>query len=244
MNLIPSTNIRTTDDGKLSVIDVIRELTGYKQDYAGQILRRIKSDSEAVRANLPEHKFDGERQRKTPVADRETVINIMQMLPGIAGDKFRKEVAKVVLQYLDADITLADDIIQRTNDPEKLNWIAQRAKGKAVRNKLTSTLAHHGVNKEGFRDCTNAIYKPLFGGTAAVVRQKVGVPEGANPREAMTTMQLSAVSLAEEGAGMIIEKQDRRGNWQCEQACLQSSSIIANAMKEIQKIANSSPTLH
>jgi hypothetical protein len=42
---------------------------------------------------------------------------------------------------------------------------------------------------------------------------------------------------------MIVEKQGRKGNWQCEQACIQSSSIIANAMRELNNVANSAPTL-
>jgi hypothetical protein len=239
MNLIPQTNIRTTEDAKLAVIDILIEVGGYTNKTASNALKRIASTSEAVSSKLMKHKFAGERQRFTPVADRETVINILQMLPGIAGDKFRAKSAKLVLRYLDADITLADEIIQRTENPEKLRWIAARAKGKEVRIKLTGTLARHGVNKEGFRDCTNAVYKPLFGGTASLVRKKLCVKEGANPRDAMDTFQLGAVMLAEEGADMIITKQQRHGNWQCEQACLEAGGIIANAIKQIKSIANS-----
>lgn len=241
-NLIPSANIRKTDDGMFSVIDVIKELTGKPAHYASKVMERIKIDSPDLSSNMTTSRF-GAAHRPTPVANRETLLQIMQMLPGLVGDKIRKESAKLVLRFINADITLADDIIQRTEDPEKLNWIAQRAKGKAARNKLTSTLARHGVNKDGFRDCTNGIYKPLFGGSAALVREKVGVKEGANPREAMTTLQLGAVMLAEEGAGMIIEKQSRLGNWQCEQACLQASSIIADAVKKLHLTANSAPVL-
>lgn len=236
-NLIPSTNIRKTEDDMFSVIDVVKELTGKTTQYASKVMERIKSDSPELSSNMTTIRF-GAAGRPTPIANRETLLQIMQMLPGLVGDKIRKESAKLVLRYIDADITLADEIIQRTEDPEKLNWIAARAKGKAIRNKLTGTLARHGVNKDGFRDCTNGIYKPLFGGGAPVVRKKLGLEEGANPREAMSTLQLGAVMLAEEGAEMIIEKQDRRGNWQCEQACIQSSSIIAGALKQLHEVAN------
>lgn len=238
---IDSLDIRKTDDGMFSVVDVIKELTGYSNKVASNVLKRIESGSEAVSSKMVKLKFPGERQRETPIANRETLLQIMQMLPGLVGDKIRKESAKIVLRYIDADITLADDIVQRTEDSEKLHWIAQRAKGKAVRNKFTSTLAQHGVNKEGFRDCTNAIYKPLFGGDAALVRQKVGVPEKANPRDAMTSMQLSAVMLSEEGASQVIEKQNRRGNIECKDACLQTSSIMANALMEMKKLADGPP---
>ncbi|NUM49126.1 MAG: hypothetical protein HUU38_30875, partial [Anaerolineales bacterium] len=75
-NLIPETNIRTTEDGKLSVIDVIQELTGRTGKRASEVLKRIELNSEAVSANLRKHKFEGERQRFTPVAGKETIINI------------------------------------------------------------------------------------------------------------------------------------------------------------------------
>lgn len=236
-NLIPNTNIRKTEGGMVSVVDVIKELTGKSGNTASKVVERIRSASPEISTKLSINTFG--KGRPTPVADRETIINIMQMLPGIAGDKFRKATAKLVLQYLNADIRLADDIIQRTNDPEKLAWIAARAKGKETRNKFTSTLAKHGVNREGFRDCTNAIYKPLFGGAASLVRKKVGVPDGENPRDAMNTLQLGAVMLAEQGAEQIIEKQNRRGNWECENACLSSSEIVKEAIIKINQLANS-----
>lgn len=76
--------------------------------------------------------------------------------------------------------------------------IATRLNAKATRVLFTSTLARHGVTSgEGFRLCTNAVYYPLFGGPAAVVRQKVGAKPKDNPREHMSQIQLRTVELSE-----------------------------------------------
>lgn len=237
-DLIPTGgNIRKTDDELFSVIDAIQNLTGRTGKRASDVLARIESTSPDVSANLRKHKFQGQGQRFTPVADKETLLKIFMLLPGLVGDKIRKESAVLVLRTIDADITLADEIIQRNNNQKDLEWVAVRTQGKVTRNKFTSSLARHGVNKDGYRDCTNAIYIPLWGGGAATVRAKVGVPEKANPRDRMNTFELNAVMLAESGAETIIEGQNRHGNTECENACFQSSSVIAEAVKKINAMA-------
>lgn len=234
---IDNTKIRMTDEGKLAVIDMISETTGYNNDYSGKILRRIKSDSEAVRTSLSEHKFPGERQRPTPVADRETVINILQLLPGIAGDKFRAAVAKLVLGFLDADINIAESIVQRNTNPKELQRLAIRAQGKATRNEYTSTLARHGVRGEGFSKCTDAINTPILGNKAAVVKKELNLPQTANLRDHLPTKSLVAIMFAEEGATGIIEAKQAFGNAECELLSGKAASIVANAMQQFQALA-------
>ena len=49
-------------------------------------------------------------------------------------------------------------------------WINERMKGVGIRKELTSTLGTHGVQGEGFRECTNASYTGLFGMNAPAIR--------------------------------------------------------------------------
>lgn len=247
-DLIPTGgNIRKTDDGMFSVIDIIREVTEQSSGGYKVVWQRIKKQHPELVTKCYFVGMKGvtgkESAKKTPVCSREVAVEIILLLPGMKAAKFRAATAKLVLQYLDADPSLVDSVIARTDDPAILNKIALRAKSKAVRNQFTHTLAAHGVNGNGYRDCTNAIYTPFWGGGAPVVRQKLGLPEGANTRDAMTPIQLTATMLAEEGAGTIIERQDRRGNEQCEDACLHSSNIIADAIKKINDIASEPRTI-
>jgi len=110
-------------------------------------------------------------------------------------------------------------------------WISTRLNGKAARLVFTHTLSSHGVKGVGFSDCTNAIYKPLWGGSAALVRVKKNLPEKSNTRENMTTTELLAVSLAEALASDNIKKHDIFGNTNCRNECFRTGSIIADAVK-------------
>lgn len=94
--------------------------------------------------------------------------------------------------------------------------IATRLNAKATRVLFTATLARHGVTSgEGFRLCTNAVYYPLFGGPAAVVRQKVGAGPKQNPRDFMSQIQLRTVELSEMLAVEAIEAVGAFGNEAC-----------------------------
>jgi len=93
--------------------------------------------------------------------------------------------------------------------------IATRLNAKATRVVFTAALARHGVTGEGFRLCTNAVYFPLFGGPAALVREKVGAGPKANPRDFMNMIQLRTVELSEMLATEAIETAGAFGNDAC-----------------------------
>lgn len=93
--------------------------------------------------------------------------------------------------------------------------IAARLNAKATRVIFTAALARHGVSGDGFRQCTNAVYFPLFGGPAAVVRQKVGVGPKQNPRDHMSQIQLRTVELSEMLATEAIETAGAFGTEAC-----------------------------
>lgn len=114
-------------------------------------------------------------------------------------------------------------------------WISQRLKSIDSRNGFTKTLYAHGVTGEGFRNCTNAIYEPLYGGTAAVVREKKGLAKGQSVRDSMSRVELAAVGLAEALASDEIEKKEIRGNGNCEVASRRASRSVANALIEHKK---------
>lgn len=107
-------------------------------------------------------------------------------------------------------------------------WIQERFEGKVVRNTFTSTLAKHGVKQDGFRQCTNAIYFPLFGGKTDVIRQKKNLPEKANIRDNLSRIELMSVKFAEELASENIKNNNLKGN----NECVKASLIASNAVKD------------
>lgn len=110
------------------------------------------------------------------------------------------------------------------------SWIAQRIISITTRKAFTFTLANSGVKKEGFRNCTNAIYAPLYGGTSAVVRMKKGLSKNQSIRDNMSMIELSAIMLSESLAAEQIEVGNLRGNAQCELACNRASRAVAHSI--------------
>lgn len=166
-----------------------------------------------------------------------------------------KQIALEYAQYLDSDLgVLVNEVffqrIEEEKNPDLIGqryinaykkkgkdnkWISERLKSIDSRNGFTKTLASHGVTGDGFRNCTNAIYEPLYGGTATVVREKKGLVKGQSVRDNMSRVELAAVGLAEALASDEIDRNDIRGNGNCERASRRASRSVANALIEHKK---------
>ncbi|MBW3128860.1 KilA-N domain-containing protein [Hymenobacter profundi] len=106
--------------------------------------------------------------------------------------------------------------------------IQARFMGKASRSRLVSVLSHHGVKTpNGFRLCTNATYKPLWGGEASHIRQRKQLSEKANTREHMSEKELVVLHLAEILAAESIEQKKVRGNKACALECARAAQSVA-----------------
>lgn len=171
------------------------------------------------------------------------------------GSHGHKQIALEYAQYLDQDLgVLVNEVfferVAEENNPELIGqrylkayqkkgkdskWIAQRLKSIDTRNAFTSTLAAHGVTGEGFRDCTNAVYEPLYGGTANVIRMKKGLEKSQSIRDNMSKVELAAVDLIEALASDEIEKKSIQGNAGCEITTRRASKSVANALIEHKK---------
>ncbi|MCE7039183.1 KilA-N domain-containing protein [Dyadobacter sp. CY312] len=110
------------------------------------------------------------------------------------------------------------------------DWSVKRLKGISTRNQFTSALKAHGVERDGYRNCTNAIYNPLYGGTSNVVREKKGLTEKDNIRDNLSDIELTAIDLAEMLATENIKKNNLRGNAQCELAATKAGQSVASAI--------------
>lgn len=114
-------------------------------------------------------------------------------------------------------------------------WIDKRLTGIVKRNTFTNTLASHGVERDGFKNCTNAIYNPLFGGSTDVVKMKLGIEKKDSIRDNCSAFQLSCIEFAEELAANLIEERNLRGNANCELAAKRSSTIVADGVMKSRK---------
>lgn len=166
-----------------------------------------------------------------------------------------KQIALEYAQYLDPKLAVMVNSvfferIEEEKNPEKifdrgiktyqkkgksLEWIDARFKGIVARNSFTQTLSAHNVKQDGYKNCTNATYSNLFGGSTDVVREKKGLDKSQNIRDNLSVLELRAVEFSELLAKENIENNKLKGNAQCEIACKQSSAAVARAIVQGRK---------
>lgn len=166
-----------------------------------------------------------------------------------------RQIALEYAQYLDPDLAvLVNEVffqrVEEDNNPDLIgkryydaykkrgkstDWIATRLKSIDTRHTFTDTLKNHEVSGTGYRDCTNAIYRPLYGGNANLIRERKKLGNGASLRDNMTRTELIAVELAESLATDNIEKKDVRGNKKCTLASENTSQCVAIALNEYKR---------
>ena len=126
-------NIRE-ENGQYSVYDIIRVIGGVKnprQYWIGDKTKR-STRQKGVAEQFPEVvrkcdnlKFSGRGQRLTPVCNRQTALEIIGILPGTVGAKYRQEAAKLFLQFLDVPEEVAKRAILKLEDPEKVEEVRE-----------------------------------------------------------------------------------------------------------------------
>ena len=135
------------------------------------------------------------------------------------------QVNEVYARYKAADVTLAAEIADKAK-PADTEWLAKRVQSTVARNKLTGTLAAHGVAGRGFADCTNAIYRHVLGGKKSEICAQRGLRKSTNLRNVMDAEQLTLTAMSEIVARRRIDKANDRGNVMCERACDAASASV------------------
>lgn len=187
--------------------------------------------------------------------DSESLLKVKKGRYG--GTYAHKSIALAYAKYLDAKLhVLVNEVffqrVEEEKNPDLIvdraistykrrgyseDWILKRLDGKAKRNAFTACLADHGCDKDGFRNSTNAIYTPLFGGSSAVVREKYGLEKRDNIRDNLSEVELEAIKFAETLAKDAIQRNNLRGNAKCEIASSNASKIVANALIQNRRAA-------
>lgn len=220
-----SAKIRVSPDGRVSVIDMIAAC-GFKRPHDAWAY--VKKQFTEKTDNF---KFPGERQRLTPVATKEQVMKILMVMPkATKTDQFREWAASILVRYLDGDVTLAEEIFDRTQQsPETQARSAARINGKVSRNLLTATLQGRGT-KYIYGRCTNATYEGLFRKDATELRQDMQLTGKENPRDHMDIGSVLAVGLAEWKAAKAIKENDVSGDNPCVKTCFDAALQVASIL--------------
>jgi hypothetical protein len=208
-------DIRVSPNGQPSVFDMIRVLGGSgnpRRDWA-----RITETNPEVVPKTYNLQFPGPGQRDTPVTKtKEDAYYILGLLPGAVGKQYREDAAKLFVTFLDKPEKVAYLAADRLSE-EELRRLEARLKGKRTRHMFTEVLHQHGVVQGGYGQCTNAVYTPLFGRTADLIKTEIAQEHNidrkkVNPRDFFDLEDLTYVETAERVAAGQLRRKNIYGN--------------------------------
>ncbi len=112
-------------------------------------------------------------------------------------------------------------------------WLGERLDGIHARKSFTDTLKTHGVTDVGYGVCTNAVYRGVFGSTAAELKKLRGLHARQNLRDELAEEELASVRLVELYAAKKIETSNAHGTRLCAEACEVVGDAIRSALQSV-----------
>lgn len=230
------TTIRVTEDGRFSVFDVLVAFgVADKKQNAQVVHNRVVASNPEVSTFCSNFKFPGRGQRETPVANEEGIYQILMLCPGKRGAEFRGWAAKIVRERREEESN-PELAYSRGRQRAIATWkkqgktdkeIQTRLRGIEVRYQFTDTLKEHGVVQPWqYAIITNAIYKEIFGQTAAEMKESLGLSKRDALRDNLSLSQMAANLLAEALSTEDIESNDRQGFQECHKATQDAASRV------------------
>ena len=191
----------------------IAELVGSRHpDVRRSIARLIKSGIiHKPPSAIVENKESLSPNKKTEIyvfsgeqGKRDSIVVVAQLSPAFTG------------ALVDRWLELETGRKQVTDDAA---WAQTRAVSTQTRKGFTDVAQSHGVQSIGYAMCTNAMYKPLYGGTAKELKTRRGIKPRDSLKDNMTRKELGALILTEEQSADNIVAKDLYGNQSCAKEC-------------------------
>ena len=107
-------------DNLYSLVDVAVLVTHATNNKAGEQIRRLCQKYPEVQAKCLNFKFQGRRQRDTPVGDIYTVVELIMLLPGKRAALIRGDAARIFVRYHGGDLSMVDNIIENRESQDVL----------------------------------------------------------------------------------------------------------------------------
>lgn len=204
-----------------SIVDVVAILSDSKQpsSYWSTVKSRIKSEGFQDTLNQIETvqlKAKDGRLRQAEVANRQTLLRIIQSVPSPKAEPFRAWLAQIGEERFE-EIENPQAALDRVRELYRAKgyddtWIEERIKNDIVRNELTDEWKARGA-KEGveYAILTNEISTGTFGLTVQSYKEFKTLPARENLRDHMTTIELILCSLGEATATLYHQDRDSQG---------------------------------
>src|SRR3989344_1157560 len=205
-----------------SVVDIVAALTDQNdfqtaRSYWKKLAQRLRDEGSQVVTNCHRLKMvatDG-KMRKTDVADVETILRIVQIVPSKKAEPIKLWLAKVGYERMQ-EMTDPERSLNRARENwakhgRSPKWIQQRMMGQETRNKLTDYWSEHDVKKgEEFAILTNIIHQEWSDLSVRDHKNKKGL-KTQNLRDHMSEAELIFTALAELSTREIAETIQSKG---------------------------------
>lgn len=176
--------IRQTEDGKASVLDLIRNaISGRGERMVWQRLREQHPELEGLVERVTFLGRDGRREKtSTPVVDMNGWLEILALLPGTAGKKYRKAAADLVVRVWKGDAMLGLEIMLRDADTKNVARAKRRLRVRDFNKKVTAAAL---TNNEQPNYVHDARYKGFYCKHIGKVRNEMGLKKADCPLDYM-----------------------------------------------------------
>ena len=180
--------VRQTEDGKASVLDLIRNaITGRGERMVWKRLKEEHPELEELTRSVT-FRNGSNAAHATPVVDVEGWLQILALLPGAAGKRYRKKAAELVVRVWRGDADLGLAIMLRDIDKQRLNRAKSRLRVTDLNNQVTQASAENGEKPDWVHD---ARYRGLYKMRTPAVRKEMGLAKDECPLDYMDSADLA-----------------------------------------------------
>ncbi|MEK7633359.1 MAG: Bro-N domain-containing protein [Patescibacteria group bacterium] len=228
-----------------SVVDVIRVLTDEidsmrARKYWNKFAQRLREEGSEVVTFCHQLKLpapDG-KMRETDCANTEGIFRIIQSIPSLKAEPFKRWLAKVGYERIQ-EIEDPELATKRTRMLYKLkgysdDWIEKRMRGITIREELTDEWQKRGAQeKKDYEILTAEISKATFGVTPSDYKKIKGLKRE-NLRDHMDDFELIFSMLGERSTTEIHRNEDSQGVKKLKKDAKVGGGIAGNARKELE----------
>ncbi len=247
IKLFESKQIRAVwnkDDKKwyFAVVDVVEVLTESvkPRDYWYRLKRRERSNGIDLSTNCRQLKMksnDG-KMYSTECADTERLLRIIQSIPSLKAEPFKRWLAKVGYERLEEienpelASKRAREIYKQKGYPD--DWIEKRMRSIAIREELTDEWKSRGIRERiEYAILTAEISKAAFGLTPSEYKEVKGLKRE-NLRDHMNDLELIFSMLGDASTTEITRNTDAQGFPENKVASQKGGKIAGDARKALE----------
>lgn len=191
-----NSKIRRTDEGLISVYDLIK-VCGEKKGQRKLWMRLSEQFPNTVQKchSVKFGRVDGKKANlPSPACTEEVALEIMGLLPGAIGDKYREGAANLVRRYIEGDADLGLEIMIRDRNKDNYERVKRRMQVLETNKEVAKIVSANPGTR--YSDVHNDRYKGLYGKNASQLRSECGAKPKETPLNYMSELDLTMNSLA------------------------------------------------